>query len=140
VVAGLALGAALMVADDYGRPDYRSAARYVERAVRPGDAVIDETGDLSPGPLTGFDVALSRPIPTIRALAPAERDHPFTLRDPYVTVAAATGQALAQVRPGGRVFVVGGQASASARLRLVARRGFLHVPVAVYATSGSRGG
>ncbi len=140
VVVGLALGAARMVADDYGRPDYGSAARYVERAVRPGDAVIDETGDLSPGPLTGFDVALSRPLPTIRALAPAERDHPFTLRDPYVTVAAATGQALAQVRPGGRVFVVGGQASPSVRLRLVARRAFLHVPVAVYATSGPRGG
>ena len=42
----------------FGRPDYQGAAAYIARNARAGDVVVDVTGVLSPGPLTGLDVAL----------------------------------------------------------------------------------
>jgi hypothetical protein len=114
VVVGLALGVQRMVVGSYQRPDYQAAASFVDGAARPGDIILDQTGDLSPGPLTGLDVALSRPLQIVRALAPEERDHPFTLRDPYVSVPAATQHAIAEARVGGgRILVVGGDPDAT---------------------------
>jgi hypothetical protein len=150
VTTALGLGAALMVSARYQRPDYQGAAGFLEASARPGDVVLDETGDLSPGPLTGLDVALTRPLPIVRAGAPQERDHPFTLRDPYQSVSSAIALAIAQVRPAGRVFVVGGSSHATslaaqatgsppaaARYRRLQTRRFQFVPVVVYGRPGS---
>ena len=104
-VAGLAIGSAKMLGGDFQRPDYRAAARDVSDLVRPGDVVIDETGALSPGPLTGLDVALGRTLPLIRAEAPVERDHPFTFGDPIVSLPQAVAEAVRRA-DGHRVFVV----------------------------------
>lgn len=104
-VAGLAIGSAKMLGGDFQRPDYRAAARDVSALVRPGDVVIDETGALSPGPLTGLDAALGRPLPLIRAEAPVERDHPFTFGDPIVSLPQAVAEAVRRA-DGHRVFVV----------------------------------
>lgn len=148
VTIALALGAGLMVSGRYQRPDYQAAAGFVQASVKPGDVVLDETGDLSPGPLTGLDVGLTRRLSIVRALAPQERDHPFTLHDPYQSMSSAITLALGQVKPGGRIVVVGGSASApslaaiapgSAAARYVRLEGrrFAFVPVAVYGRAGS---
>lgn len=132
------------------RPDYRSAADFIDRTARPGDVVIDETGVLSPGPLTGLDVVLRRHLAVVRALAPAERDHPFGLRDPYVPLSAAVRQAVALAH-GARIFVVGGDGSdialghpaAAAQRQSSYRRQELHdysrVLVARYDRQAARG-
>jgi hypothetical protein len=148
LVVALALGVGRMVSGSYGRPDFGSAAADVQRSLRPGDVLLDETNRyLSPGPLTPLDVALSRPLPTVRALAPQERSHPFTLGDPFVSLPAATAQAIAQARAGGRVLVVGGSPDArtlaanagtpgdraAAGWRRVALRRYADVSVSVYA-------
>ncbi len=101
----LAIGSVKMLGGDFQRPDHRAAARDVSALVRPGDVVIDETGALSPGPLTGLDVALGRPLPLIRAEAPVERDHPFTFGDPIVSLRQAVAEAVRRA-DGHRVFVV----------------------------------
>lgn len=100
-----ALGAVKMLGGDFQRPDYQGAASYVVQNARPGDVVVDETGALSPGPLTGLDVALHRRLPIVRAQAPAERDHPFGFSDPIVGLQQAVVEAVAAAR-GHRVFLV----------------------------------
>ena len=67
--------------------------------------MIDETGALSPGPLTGFGVSFLRPLPVVRARSPAERDHPYGFADPFVPLRAAVARAVAAAH-GHRVFVV----------------------------------
>ncbi|MGI8557199.1 MAG: glycosyltransferase family 39 protein [Solirubrobacteraceae bacterium] len=105
-IAAFALGAARTVADrQYQRPDYIAAARLIDRQAGPRDVVIDTTGALSPGPLTGLDVALKRPHRLFRADAPQERDHPFSFVDRIVAPSQAVNSALAAAN-GGRVFVV----------------------------------
>jgi Dolichyl-phosphate-mannose-protein mannosyltransferase len=100
-----ALAAPKMLESRFQRPDYQGAADYVAAHARAGDVVIDETGGLSPGPLTGFDVALHRPLTVVRARSPAERDHPFTVFDPLVSLRSAVDEAVRGAR-GGRVFIV----------------------------------
>ena len=104
-VAAFALGAAKMLEPRYQRPDYQAVAELIERHARPGDVVIDESGVLSPGPLTGLDVTLQKPIAVFRAGIPAERDHPFGLYDRIVPLPEATSAAAAAAH-GGRLFVV----------------------------------
>jgi hypothetical protein len=58
VLGGFAVGAAQMLEAGSQRPDYQGAATYVARMGGPADPVI-EVRDLSPVPLTGFDVALA---------------------------------------------------------------------------------
>jgi Dolichyl-phosphate-mannose-protein mannosyltransferase len=104
-VAALVIGSATMLGGEFQRPAYRAAAGEVTAQVRPGDVIIDETGALSPGPLTGLDVALGRPLPLIRAEAPAEQEHPFGFADPIVSLQQAVAEAVR--RAGGhRVFLV----------------------------------
>lgn len=103
--AAFALGAPKLLEARFSRPDYQSAADYVASHARAGDVVIDETGGLSPGPLTGFDVAFHRRLAVFRALAPAERDHPYTVFDPRVPLADAFARAVNAAR-GARVFIV----------------------------------
>ena len=104
-VVAFVLGGAKMLEARYQRPDYQSAGAYVAAHARAGDVVIDETGGLSPGPLTGFDVAFHRRLPVLRARSPAERDHPYTVFDPIVSLQSAVERAVAAAH-GHRVFLV----------------------------------
>jgi dolichyl-phosphate-mannose-protein mannosyltransferase len=154
VLASFAIGAVKLVESRYGRPDYAGAVAYVERSAAPGDVVVDETGVLSPGPLTPLDTLVRRHLTVFRARAPAEHDHPFGFSDPDVDLAAAVTQAKSAAR-GGRLFVVGDDfnsvpafalrrtATPSRRgfvgYRLLARRlfpGFVEVGVGVYGPEG----
>jgi len=104
-VVAFGLGAEKMLQPRFARPNFQAAADYVAARARPGDVVIDATGPLSPGPLTGLDVALHRRLTVLRVLAPAERDHPFGLFDQPVPISRAFAQAVTAAR-GGRVFIV----------------------------------
>jgi 4-amino-4-deoxy-L-arabinose transferase-like glycosyltransferase len=95
VVAALAIGAVKMLEQRYSRPDYRAAAHFVERTAGPRDVVVDGTGVLSPGPLSGLDAVTSLPQRTFRAGAPQEREHPFGLADPNVPSRRAIARAVA---------------------------------------------
>ena len=135
-VAAFGLAAARMLMPRFSRPDYRSAAAFVDRQARPGDVVVDETGDVSPGPLTPLDVALTRRVPIFRAGAPDERDHPFGFGDPIVPASRAVQQA-AEAAGGARILIVSTRGIAALRpgsgpvsvappapYRLVARRAY----------------
>jgi hypothetical protein len=104
-IVALGLGAAKMLSARFQRPDYQSAANFVAQHARPGDVVVDETGALSPGPLTGLDVSLHRRLAVFRGQAPAERGHPFEFSDRIVPLQPAIRSAVAKA-DGHRVFVV----------------------------------
>lgn len=116
-VAGLAVGATTMLDSSYQRPDYAGAADFIDRHAAPGEVVIDETGTVSPGPLTGLDVALQRPRRVFRAGAPEQRDRPFNFFDRVVPRSEAFSKAAAAA-DGSRIFVV---STASSREILPAR-------------------
>ena len=143
-IASSAIGALKMLEGRFQRPDYAAAGAYIDRSAAAGDAVIDESGVLSPGPLTHLDPVLHRPLPVFRANAPQEHEHPFTVFDPVVSPAAASRRA---VTAGGRhVFLVSDVAGARALGRLpgyraVATRtypGVLRVVVRTYTRGSSR--
>jgi MFS family permease len=143
-IASFAIGAAKMLQDRFQRPDYAAAGAYIDRSAAPGDAVIDESGVLSPGPLTHLDPVLHRPLRVFRANAPRERQHPFTVFDPVVSPAAASRRAVAT---GGRhVFLVSDVAGARALRRLPGYRavailtypGVLRVVVRTYTRGSGR--
>ena len=70
VLAGFAVGAAKMVGgQDFRRPDFIAAARFIDREAAPSDYVIDgAVAFLAPGPVTGLDAALDRRHPIIRSV------------------------------------------------------------------------
>ncbi|GAC1440918.1 MAG: hypothetical protein NVSMB51_20790 [Solirubrobacteraceae bacterium] len=105
VVAAFAVGSIRTLDVQYARPDYRAAADVIDREAGPRDVVIDETGALSPGPLTGLDLALHRPHRVFRAASPAERDHPFNFFDRTLSLADTLPPALAAAG-GARIFLV----------------------------------
>ncbi len=110
VASGLAIvafawGAVTILTPRFDRPNYQAAADYIASHVRPGDVVLDETGALSPGPLTALDVSLHSPVRVIRAAAPAERGHPFNFLDRIVPVQEGIQAAIIQAH-GHRVFVI----------------------------------
>ena len=104
-VVAFAWGAVRMQEARFQRPDYQGAANYVSGHAGTGDVVIDMTGALSPGPLTGFGIAFHRDLAVIRGRSPAERDHPFTVFDPIVSTATAAREAVRLAR-GHRIFLV----------------------------------
>jgi 4-amino-4-deoxy-L-arabinose transferase-like glycosyltransferase len=142
-LAAFALAAAKMLEARFQRPNYQAAASYVAAHARAGDVVIDETGGLSPGPLTGFDVAFRRHLTVVRALSPAERDHPFTVFDPIVSFPSAVSQAVKDAH-GGRVFLVAAELPQTPfgdgyQLRTVRRYpGIERTLVGVYSRSAAR--
>jgi Dolichyl-phosphate-mannose-protein mannosyltransferase len=105
-VVALGLGATRMLSDRYRRPAYQDSAAFVDRNARSGDVVIDNTGLLSPGPLTGLDAALHRTFPIFRVGSPQERDHPYGFSDPIVSFSQAIPEAIAAAGSRGRIFVV----------------------------------
>jgi ABC-type amino acid transport substrate-binding protein len=104
-IAAFTLAAGKMLDQRFQRPDYQAAAAFIDDQARPGDVVIDESGVLSPGPLTGLEIALHRPIPVFRAGVAAERDHPFGFYDRIVPLSEAIPKAAAAAA-GSRLFVV----------------------------------
>jgi hypothetical protein len=104
-IAAFALAAGKMLTSYYERTDFRGAADFIAQHSSPGDVVIDGTGVLSPGPLTGLDMALHSHVTVFRLGAPDERDHPFGFLDPVDSVAAATHRAVSAAA-GARVIVV----------------------------------
>jgi uncharacterized membrane protein len=117
-IVALALGASKLLTVHFERTDFRAAADFIARHARPGDVVIDGTGVLSPGPLTGLDLVLHAPVKVFRAGAPDERDHPFGFLDPIPSSATATARAIAAA-PGGRVIVVEDTPVGQARAPLI---------------------
>jgi 4-amino-4-deoxy-L-arabinose transferase-like glycosyltransferase len=141
-LAGFLLSGLSMVNDVHQRPHYQQAADYVDHTAHLGDVVIDETGELSPGPLTALDLTLHRPLAIVRALAPQERDHPFGLFDPYVPLAAASRQAAA-LAARHRILLVGGGSdtylTGSGGYRRIAVANYDGMNVSVFARAGSSG-
>ncbi len=148
-VIAFALGAGKMLTEPFARPGYRTAAAFIDRHALPDDLVLDHTGVLSPGPLTGVDVAFRRPHRVVRAGAPQERDHPFGFDDPKIPFAQAVEEATAAA-DGGRIFLVShappprtlGQDSALPVYRLTASEhytGIVPVFVGTYALHKANG-
>jgi 4-amino-4-deoxy-L-arabinose transferase-like glycosyltransferase len=105
-VAAFAIGASKMLVPRFERPNYQAVAAYVAARASARDVTIDETGPLvTPGPLTGFDVAFHGRSTVVRALVPVERDHPFNVFDHSVSLPAAERQAVRRAA-GARIFVI----------------------------------
>jgi hypothetical protein len=113
-LASFAIGGARMLSAPYSRPDYQSAAAFIDRAPAV-DVVIDETGEISPGPLTPMDVALRRPLRAFRAGSPAERTHPFGFLDPIASLGDAVSGAVAAAH-GGTIALVSSLAPPGAQV------------------------
>ena len=105
-IVAFALGAAKMLDKRYQKPDYQAGANFIDRRAAAGDVVIDETGFLSPGPLTAFDAASDRRLRVFRAAAPAIRDRPFMSADRDIPLSEAVPKAVAAA-DGGRIFLIG---------------------------------
>ena len=79
-VAGLALGTATMMTDDFGRPDYHGATEFADE--HPGAVIVDGAA-FTPGPLTNFDVEGYVPdSEVIRLLVPEQNTTPFRITEP----------------------------------------------------------
>jgi hypothetical protein len=104
VVAGFGLGAEKMLESKHRRADYDGATTFIDRNASAGDVVID-AAVVSPGPLTGLDVAFDEPHQVFRVGSPQERDHPFELGDPIAPPAQVTDRAVAAAGSG-RLFIV----------------------------------
>lgn len=104
-IVAFALAAGKMLTVRFARPDFQGVASFIAHTASRGDVVMDGTGVLSPGPLTGLDVALHTPVTVFRTGAPDERDHPFGFLDPVDSVAVATRRAVTAAA-GRRVIVV----------------------------------
>ena len=113
-LACFAIGAAKMLDERHGRPDFRAAANFIDRRALPGDVVID-AAVISPGPYSSLDLSLRRKHLVIRAGVPEQRDRPFGLFDQPVSRARAAETAVAAA-DGGRIFVVSGRTALRSRL------------------------
>jgi hypothetical protein len=106
VVAGFAIGAALMLEPRYERPDYDAAGAFIDRVAAPADVVVDGAAILvTPGPLSGLDLALDRPHRVYRLGVPQERDHPFNADDPILPTEEVMRR-VARAAGGRRIFLV----------------------------------
>jgi Dolichyl-phosphate-mannose-protein mannosyltransferase len=106
VIGAFAIGAAKMLEPRFQRPDTEAVASFIDRYAAPGDVVIDGViFGVSPGPLSGLDVALDRRHRIFRIGAPQQRDRPFGADDriipPHEVVRRAGGAARGQ-----RVFML----------------------------------
>ncbi|MDQ6821443.1 MAG: glycosyltransferase family 39 protein [Actinomycetota bacterium] len=148
-IGAFALGAFKMLTVHYARPDFRDAAAFLERRVPPGAIVIDTTASLSPGPLSGLDVALpAGRFRVVRAGSRTEHTHPFGLADPVTSLQQGVSRAVAQSR-GGRMFVVAFASQSAPVIQILSRRyslvrsrlypEFVPLEVDIFAPRGSRG-
>ncbi len=152
LVASFALGAVKMLEPRFQRPDYHGAAKFIQREASVGDVVLDGAV-ISPGPVGGIDVPLGRSYRVLRVGAPQQRDHPFSVFDPVLSLAEVSRRAVAAAA--GRRIVVLSMVTATrddderARARLlpgyrrVLRRsypGIVSLDVAIYARQASSQG
>jgi Dolichyl-phosphate-mannose-protein mannosyltransferase len=78
VIGAFAVGAIKMLEQRFQRPDSEAVAAFIDRHAARGDAVIDGViFGVSPGPLSGLDVALDRRHRVFRIGAPQQRERPF---------------------------------------------------------------
>jgi Dolichyl-phosphate-mannose-protein mannosyltransferase len=109
VIGCFAIGAARMLEPRFERPDSQAVASFIDRNATAGDIVLDgAVFGISPGPLSGLDVAFDRPHRVLRVGAPDERDHPFGASDRILPPAEVTRRAVAAAR-GRRIFLVSGE-------------------------------
>ena len=106
VLAGFTLGAVKMLAEpDFQRPDFKAAARFIDREAAPTDYVIDgAVAFITPGPVTGLDAMLERRHPILRAGGPQQRERNFRVSDGILTVEEVLRDADARTRR--RIFVL----------------------------------
>ena len=108
-IACFAVGAARMLETRFQRPNAEAAAGFIDRNAAAGDVVLDgAVFGISPGPLSGLDVALSRPHRVFRIGAPQQRDHPFSALDPILPPREVARRAGAEAG-GRRIFLVSGE-------------------------------
>jgi Dolichyl-phosphate-mannose-protein mannosyltransferase len=106
VIGAFAIGAAKMLEPRFQRPDTEAVARFIDRQAAPGDVVIDGVVfGVSPGPLSGLDVALDRRHRIFRIGAPQQRDRPFSANDRIIPAREVVRRAGAAAR-GQRVFML----------------------------------
>lgn len=131
VLGGFAIGGVGMLRATEQRPDYLSAARFVDRVGGSGDPVV-EVAAFTPGPLTEMEAAL--------ALQPAASAHPHPVlriglpplgtvlrAPPYAALPIPTGAAIGRqavrLAPHGTVFLVAAGALPAAALQEVRAHG-----------------
>jgi 4-amino-4-deoxy-L-arabinose transferase-like glycosyltransferase len=106
VIGAFALGAVKMLEPRFQRPDSEAVATVIDRHAASGDVVVDGViFGVSPGPLSGLDVALDRRHRVFRIGAPQERDRPFRGDDRIIPAKEVLRRAAAASR-GQRLFVV----------------------------------
>lgn len=99
------LSGALTALGEQGRPEVRPLAEHLRREARVGDAIVDGTAILSPGPPSVLDTLPHPSLPTFRAGAPEVRDRPFGLFDHRPSLRDALARALIHTSRRGRVFL-----------------------------------
>ena len=106
MLAGFTIGAVKLVGDqDLQRPDFKSAARFIDRRAAPADYVIDgAVALLTPGPVTGLDATLERRHPILRAGAPQQRKRNFRFEQGVLPVEEVLRNA--DARTGRRILVL----------------------------------
>ena len=106
VIGAFALGAVKMLEPRFQRPDSEAVATVIDRHAASGDVVVDAVVfGVSPGPLSGLDVALDRPHRVFRIGAPQQRDRPFGADDRIIPAREVLRRAGAAARRQ-RLFVV----------------------------------
>ena len=105
-IGAFAIGAGKMLESQYERPDYEAVGALIDREASSGDVVVDAAAVLvTPGPLSGLDVALERAHRVFRIGVPQQRDHPFNDDDPILRTDEVMHQA-ASAAAGRRIFLV----------------------------------
>ncbi len=99
-LAGLTIGTVETASPSFARPDFRPAARMIERHARPGDAVLDGSAAFfgSPGPLTPLDASLGDRPRVVRLGFPGRDGRLLGDEQAVATAVALTGRR-------GRLFV-----------------------------------
>jgi 4-amino-4-deoxy-L-arabinose transferase-like glycosyltransferase len=105
MIGAFALASAKLFGDDFRRPDFNSAAAYIDRAAAPGDVVVDGA-NLSPAGIpTPLDVTTDRPHPRVYLNVGRVQYNPFKILT-AAPPAEVTARQAAKAADGKRLFVV----------------------------------
>ena len=95
----------MVTGEDFRRPDFKAAARFIDREAAPGHVVIDSAvAFITPGPVTGLDAALERAPPDPARRRAQQRERNFSGNDPVLPTEEVVRRAAAGT--GDRIFVV----------------------------------
>lgn len=132
VIVAFAIGAAKMLDPGYRRPDYQSAASYIDHTGTQGDPVVD-WGALTPGPLTELDAAFAQAGQSSRERHPVLRlGFPSLNAElraaPYAKLASQPGEAVAReaatLAGRGTLFIVMAASLPISELEAIRRKHF----------------